>query len=555
MNKDVLIKKQKGITLISLVVTIIILIILGGVSINLLLGNSGIISKAKEAEKQYKIANLKEQISLYILNLQMQNEKIIPKDVFDKMKEKGYTGEDAKLEGIWISTFDTKISTINPNIEAIMIDGENSGYTYGPVGEKYQYMGITAYSGNVEKDFVVPDYIDGKLVTTIKGSIINDNNLIESLKLPDSVTTIDGYAFWNNSVLKTIHLPYLLETIDNGSFGKCTSLTEIVIPDNVITIGTNAFVNCSNVSKVVLNEKIQTIGDYAFANLKNSTTSITIPSTITEIGKSAFNNFGINNDNIIIYVPNIEITIGDYAFANCKVKKYDVNLTQSNVSTIDIDKVKNIYNLTGKYVFLTFDDGPSYDKMTDNILDILKENNIKATFFMIGSMVEQYPDAVKRAYEEGHYIANHGYSTDNAVTYASKDKVLEEYNQTEESIREAIGNSTYNSKLFRFPGGSTGNYSDVKEKAKELLEANEIAYIDWNADINDAAKKEDGTSYTVEEMYQRMMQTTENKNIIVLLMHNYGTKTNSDQVLEQSITYLKNEGYEFKSFYDLNSLV
>lgn len=557
MNKDVLIKKQKGITLISLVVTIIILIILGGVSINLLLGNSGIISKAKEAEKQYKIANLKEQISFYILDLQMQNEKIIPKDVFDKMKEKGYTGEDAKLEGIWISTFDTKISTINPNIEAIMIDGENSGYTYGPVGEKYQYMGITKYSGNVEKDFVVPDYIDGKLVTTIKGSIINDNNLnlIESLKLPDSVTTIDGYAFWNNSVLKTIHLPYLLETIGNGSFGNNVSLTEIVIPDNVITIGTNAFVNCSNVSKVVLNEKIQTIGDYAFADLKNSTTSITIPSTITEIGKSAFNNFGINNDNIIIYVPNIEITIGDYAFANCKVKKYDVNLTQSNVSTIDIDKVKNIYNLTGKYVFLTFDDGPSYDKMTDNILDILKENNIKATFFMIGSMVEQYPDAVKRAYEEGHYIANHGYSTDNAVTYASKDKVLEEYNQTEESIREAIGNSTYNSKLFRFPGGSTGNYSDVKEKAKELLEANEIAYIDWNADINDAAKKEDGTSYTVEEMYQRMMQTTENKNIIVLLMHNYGTKTNSDQVLEQSITYLKNEGYEFKNFYDLNSLV
>lgn len=84
MNKDVLIKKQKGITLISLVVTIIILIILGGVSINLLLGNSGIISKAKETEKQYKIANLKEQISFYILDLQMQNEKIIPKDVFDK---------------------------------------------------------------------------------------------------------------------------------------------------------------------------------------------------------------------------------------------------------------------------------------------------------------------------------------------------------------------------------------------------------------------------------------------------------------------------------------
>jgi len=58
---------------------------------------------------------------------------------------------------------------------------------------------------------------------------------------------------------------------------------------------------------------------------------------------------------------------------------------------------------------LTFDDGPT-TSVTPKILDILKEENVKATFFVIGKSAEEHPEIVKRAYDEGHYIANHGYS-------------------------------------------------------------------------------------------------------------------------------------------------
>lgn len=70
-----------------------------------------------------------------------------------------------------------------------------------------------------------------------------------------------------------------------------------------------------------------------------------------------------------------------------------------------VERVSHIYNSDYKRVFLTFDDGPS-KSVTIPILDILKQNNVKATFFVLGSNAERYPEIVKRAYQEGHYIAN-----------------------------------------------------------------------------------------------------------------------------------------------------
>ena len=152
------------------------------------------------------------------------------------------------------------------------------------------------------------------------------------------------------------------------------------------------------------------------------------------------------------------------------------------------ERMKNIYEPTGdeKVAYLTFDDGPSQN-ITPQILDILKNEDVKATFFVLGTRVEQCPELVRREYEEGHYIANHGYSHVYTSVYASTQSVLDEYNLTEEKIKAALEIPEYSSHLFRFPGGSEGGkYKNLKNEAKSLLEQNNIAFINWNCLTNDS---------------------------------------------------------------------
>ncbi len=149
-------------------------------------------------------------------------------------------------------------------------------------------------------------------------------------------------------------------------------------------------------------------------------------------------------------------------------------------------EITNIYHTEEKVAYLTFDDGPSKN-ITPQILDILKQENIPATFFVLGSRVELNPDLVKREYAEGHYIANHGYSHQYSQIYTSKDTVFDEYIKCENAIRNALNNQSYNTYLFRFPGGSSGGrYASIKAEAKELLHSYGVNYTNWNCLTGDA---------------------------------------------------------------------
>lgn len=234
----------------------------------------------------------------------------------------------------------------------------------------------------------------------------------------------------------------------------------------------------------------------------------------------------------------------------CLAKKNFIHRVNFPMPQIDIEKLKNgiqtIYKSEQKRVFLTFDDGPS-KTVTPLILDLLKQENIKANFFVLGSRVEFYPDIVKRAYEERHFIGNHGYSHKYNRIYETPQKVLEEYYATESLIKKAIGDEKYESHLMRLPGGTSGGkYAEVKRQAIELLNQNQICHVDWNALTSDSAG-----SYTKEAMLESVKNTIGTKSSVVILMHDAGDKILTYEILPDLICFLREQGYTFETFYDL----
>lgn len=210
------------------------------------------------------------------------------------------------------------------------------------------------------------------------------------------------------------------------------------------------------------------------------------------------------------------------------------------------NNVNNIYKSDTKRAFLTFDDGPS--EVTNQILDTLKQEKVKATFFVLGSNVKTLPNVVKRIYDEGHYIANHGYSHVYSKIYASPQTVLDEFNQCNDAVKEAIQVPEYNSHLFRFPGGLVGGkYATIKNEANELLKQNEVMHVDWNSLTGDA----ETNNLSIEFELQRLRETSEGKNSLIILMHDAQAKKTTADALPNIIAYLKEQGYKFESFYNI----
>lgn len=216
------------------------------------------------------------------------------------------------------------------------------------------------------------------------------------------------------------------------------------------------------------------------------------------------------------------------------------------LTEIGKENIKTLYHSDKKRVFLTFDDGPS-QSVTIPILDILKQENVKATFFVLGSRVELNPDVLKREYEEGHYIASHGYSHIYSQIYASPQSVIDEYNKTLVAIRNALGEQEYNPHLFRFPGGyNGGRYANIKIEAANILEQNNIMYVDWNSLTSDSA----GCT-TTEQFLAEIDRTVGNHQSVVVLMHDAGNKQTTAEALPQIISYFRDREFKFENFYSI----
>lgn len=170
-----------------------------------------------------------------------------------------------------------------------------------------------------------------------------------------------------------------------------------------------------------------------------------------------------------------------------------------------------------KKVYLTFDDGPS--KNTDDLLDLLAEYDVKATFFVIGHEGEEYSRLYQRMANEGHSIGMHSYSHDYGKIYKSVEDFEKDFTKISDLLYDTIG---YVPDLYRFPGGSSNSKCKaltIQPFISFLLEK-DIRYFDWNVENGDAT----GKSYTVEELAQNLLDGVAKKTTSVVLCHDTNAK-------------------------------
>lgn len=191
---------------------------------------------------------------------------------------------------------------------------------------------------------------------------------------------------------------------------------------------------------------------------------------------------------------------------------------------------------TKKVAYLTFDDGPS--EKTRDILEILRWYDAKATFFVLGKNAEENPDLIYEMYIDGHTIANHSYSHEYEEIYASEESLRNEIDRTEAAIAAVIGRENV-SKLFRFPGGSTGGAS---EQYRHLIDDWGYKYVDWNALNSDA----DGGEYTYERCVSEIMNYCTDAGDVIVLMHDAPAKSITVEALPECMDYMLSQGYSFE---------
>lgn len=187
-------------------------------------------------------------------------------------------------------------------------------------------------------------------------------------------------------------------------------------------------------------------------------------------------------------------------------------------------------------VYLTFDDGPD-DKITPQILDILKQEEVKATFFVLGVNVERYPDVLKRIFEEGHAIGNHSYNHVYKELYKSPWDFAQQMTKTDEIIMAYIGVRPL---IIRAPGGVVGAFD---ANYWEMTRAMGYVEYDWNTSTEDATPAAPNASTQVNNVINQLGANP--GKTVILLMHSKDGKEETVKALPELIHMFKDWGYKF----------
>ncbi|MEN6413684.1 MAG: polysaccharide deacetylase family protein [Veillonellales bacterium] len=189
-----------------------------------------------------------------------------------------------------------------------------------------------------------------------------------------------------------------------------------------------------------------------------------------------------------------------------------------------------------KVVYLTFDDGPD-PQNTPEVLQILKDNGIKATFFVVGTQVEKFPDVLQMVYQDGHAIGNHSYNHIYRQLYQSPASYTGQLHRTDEIIKNVIGVRPH---ISRAPGGSVGSFTKAYW---ELLKQEGYLEEGWNVSSGDAS------SAKAEQLVGNIVYQMDNKFLwshAIVLMHDGSGHGETVKALPEIIKFFKEHGFTFR---------
>ena len=235
----------------------------------------------------------------------------------------------------------------------------------------------------------------------------------------------------------------------------------------------------------------------------------------------------------------IDNQIDDFKNIDEAIKnKYDEYYT--NIAKLE-EKIKS-GNSSVKIAYLTFDDGPY--ELTYSVLDLLKANNVRATFFVLGK--DGVEDRYRRIVNEGHTLANHTYYHNiGKGLYDSVDGFISQVDKLENYLYDITG---YRTTLVRFPGGSA-TAKGLKDGIVNELHNRGYKYVDWTSETGDGSSKK----LAEKDTWAWYQDTTRDKDIIVLLMHDYNYQTFNN--LQRIIDDLRNRGFIFLPLHNKSIMV
>ena len=268
-------KNKKGITLVALIVTIVVLLILAGVSLNLLVGNNGIITRAKQAQISNDLSSYKEQLAMFIAEKKVENPEFYESSLT--------AGKNSLYYNTKISEDEKTIKDIISDVKDEYLDSLEVVKGKLMINTQDKNMIKVAQAVGIEPNPY--DIRDGVLQSSDGNLLLMDEN--GTLRIPDSVVEIGSGAFSGVTGLKTIIIPGTVKTIADSAFAYNTTLETVILEEGVQVIGNNAFESCNNIKNVNLPQSLNKIGELAFYYCTKLET-IKIPGNVENIQSYAF---------------------------------------------------------------------------------------------------------------------------------------------------------------------------------------------------------------------------------------------------------------------------